>query len=362
MKSTTPLHALTSLRFFAAILVVLSHLGFLATNAYTPVSWVAKNVFYEGYMGVTFFFILSGFILSHSYGPRFRESQVTYRAFMVARIARIFPLHLLMLIVALPFAVFGAEKLSGMAALRLPFNVALLQAFVPSEAWYFSFNAPSWSLSVEMFFYALFPLFVLLGSRWLCLLIVVTFAAKLALPSTHFLQYIFPPLRIADFTLGILLHRWVVARGPVPDRLATGSQIASVCLLAVFTALSAGVAPWIRYDIFYMLPMACLVLTFAWQNGALAKAISRPGWLLLGEASFALYLVHWLVIRYGERFRSAAFPGEHPVADLIVAAAYVGGSVAISIALFKLYEIPAKRFVIGRLSRVFLPKVPARSL
>lgn len=311
-------------------------------------------------MGVTFFFILSGFILNHSYARRLLEEKTSCRDFFLARIARIFPLHLLTLVIALPITIFGSTKISGTLAASLTANIALVQAFVPDVAWHFSFNSPSWSLSVEMFFYALFPSLILLRNRWLWTLVAVTILAKFALPADHFLQYIFPPLRLADFTLGILLQRWFMRQGPVSDRFATLAQTTSVLGLAVFIVFASGIQQWARYDIYYLLPMAGLVLSFAWQNGALANAISKRGWLLLGEASFALYLIHSLIIRYGEKIRSTMFPGMHPVADLVVAVAYIAASVTISIILFKFYEVPAKRFVLSRLTRLQLPgRVPA---
>jgi peptidoglycan/LPS O-acetylase OafA/YrhL len=62
-----------------------------------------KNILYEGYLGVTFFFILSGFILTLNYKQKLIENRITYKEFIVARVARIFPLHIFTLIIAIPF-------------------------------------------------------------------------------------------------------------------------------------------------------------------------------------------------------------------------------------------------------------------
>src|SRR3954470_504363 len=130
------LPSLTSLRFFAALLVVLSHLP--------------GSTFSEGYTGVTFFFILSGFILSHSYEDRLRTGATSRREFWIARIARVYPLHLLTLLAAVPLAVSESSGAMGFAG-RLLAQLTLTQAAVPVGSIYFSFNHPAWSLSVEAF-------------------------------------------------------------------------------------------------------------------------------------------------------------------------------------------------------------------
>jgi peptidoglycan/LPS O-acetylase OafA/YrhL len=91
---------LTSLRFFAALAVFASHLP-LASGADQPLlNWLGKNVFYEGYWGVAFFFVLSGFILTVAYVKRLNYSGDLY-LFWLARFARIYPLHLLTFFIAL---------------------------------------------------------------------------------------------------------------------------------------------------------------------------------------------------------------------------------------------------------------------
>ncbi|ERT14322.1 acyltransferase family protein [Photorhabdus temperata] len=89
--------SLTSLRFFAAFFVLLSHLGYLKDSDYF--SWLFV---YNGYIGVTFFFILSGFVLAYSYEEKMNRKEISKRNFFVARIARIYPLHILTFIIFLP--------------------------------------------------------------------------------------------------------------------------------------------------------------------------------------------------------------------------------------------------------------------
>ena len=348
------LQALTALRFFAALMVVFHHMDFLTkSEAYGFGVWY-NRLFYEGAIGVTFFFVLSGFILSYSYGAKLTAESGDFVDYLFGRIARIFPLHLLMLAVALPLTMVSAiqdtAKLPSTLGVLVA-NATLLQAWVPIEKFYFSFNWPSWSISVEMFFYVLFPFLLTLRSRTLLGLVVGVALFQYAIPweasglSMHFMAYIFPPSRLGDFVTGILLCRLYRRHASVSQGMATMAQVVAVALLFLFLLAKGNVSPAARFDLYYLLPMSCIVLSFAWENGGLARVISNRRLVFLGEASFALYLVHQLVIRYGEKVR-AALKLHGAWSDLAAAGAYVAISLALSAILFRLYEGPAKNRVL----------------
>jgi peptidoglycan/LPS O-acetylase OafA/YrhL len=150
------LDALTSLRFFAAFHVVLFHvhpaLPGLEPNHPLKVGWAQFCA--NGFTAVSFFFTLSGFILAYNYPP---TREVAARTFYRARFARIYPVYVFGLVLGLPFLAMRVlrEGSFGGAALEVALAVALLQAWVP---WlWFAVNAPGWSLSVEAFFYGVFP-------------------------------------------------------------------------------------------------------------------------------------------------------------------------------------------------------------
>lgn len=349
-----PLNSLTSLRFVAALLVVLSHLEFLDENKIRPISWLAQNVFREGYVGVTFFFVLSGFILSHSYSTKMREGGGGTRQFVHARIARIFPIHLLTALIALPLALIWRQESGSTLAGSLVLNLALLQAWVPRSTWYFSFNTPAWSLSVELFFYLAFPLLVTIRSRTLLWATAALLFLKAGISidadsQDKFLLYIFPPLRLADFIAGILLHRLFASLGPISDQAATRAQVLSLSALAMAATLSPLVSQGSRFDLYYLAPMGVLILSFAWQNGLVSRMISGKTLVLLGEASFSLYMIHRLVIVYGQKILGTT-GGRF---DVVSAAAYVLSSIILSIAIFKLFELPAKKRMLEFLSANF---------
>lgn len=156
------LDGLTAVRYLAALWVVLFHHW---TDAFglAPPALVAK-----GYLGVELFFILSGFILCHVYFDAARAGRFRYGAFVWARFARVYPLHLATLV--------GMGALAGAAALAgwpshgevlkwssLPAQLLMLQAWGlgPAGGW----NHPSWSISAEWFAYLTFPVTVGLALR-----------------------------------------------------------------------------------------------------------------------------------------------------------------------------------------------------
>src|SRR5262245_41059626 len=155
-RAAENLAALTSLRFFAAMYVLLFHYG----PIYPP---LYSGFIRTGYTGVTFFFILSGFILAHNYHRvDFKERNDRYRYF-TARLSRIYPVYILSLLVGAPFAVAMINKMpsGGLATLAASSGLLTplgLQAWLPGASCVI--NCPSWSLSVEFFFYMLFPFLV----------------------------------------------------------------------------------------------------------------------------------------------------------------------------------------------------------
>jgi peptidoglycan/LPS O-acetylase OafA/YrhL len=346
------LEQLTALRFFAALAVLASHLWMLAEEP-NPLQPVARTLFAEGFAGVSFFFMLSGYILSHSYGSRLREGRIGRGEYFALRVARIAPLHWLC---GLPFAI-AALVTAGAASLPVSLaNLALLQSWVPDEHWYFSLNEPSWSLSDELFFYACFAALAFWPTRRVAVLagILLTAATFLvlwrtrsghgaihageAMTRTHWLTYILPLTRLLDFTIGMVLYRlprpgWTAAR-------ATGMELAALAALlgAMLLFPAIGMAEAWRMQLAYLVPIALLIWSFGAGRGALSRQLARNTTLvLLGEASFALYLVHLPVI-HGWIALDEARATPWPVLPL--AGAMAGSAILLSVVVFVWVERP----------------------
>jgi peptidoglycan/LPS O-acetylase OafA/YrhL len=338
VDAPTIIKPLTSLRFVAAAMVVAHHyFGFSA-----------------GYAGVTFFYVLSGFILTVNYGSRIDTAEQR-RDFWWKRFARIYPTHLLTLIVSVPVA---ATSLAALA-----YNLFLVHSLVPSwDAW-FSFNSVSWSISAEAAFYAVFPWLL----RWLSVrkLLVwgagtLAFAAAWSIlrphvtmddGATHFLFYIAPPLRLFEFAAGVMMGLRF-SRVPLGIMAELGAlALALLCVGALYLNPPAAFAA----SIMFIPGAAALVYVFSRSTGPLAVALSTPGMVLLGDASFSLYMIHLLVRRYVEHW-TAWTP--------TIAAIAAGTSVLASIALYVGFEKPAQRFLLRlrlhRTTSMFPPSPPSR--
>ena len=294
----TNLPQLTALRFFAAVWVVL--FGFAPLLRPEDVFGSQPAILAKGYLGVELFFILSGFILNHVYVEAWGAGRFRYGAFLWARVARIYPLHLATLaamgLMAAAAAAVGIATEHDIASLAsLPANLTLTNAWglAPTASW----NHPSWSISAEWAAYLAFPLFAavawplrrrpalaLAGAVGVLFAADALFARVAGFPLTHAtLQW--GPLRIAPpFLLGCALHLAWRARPAPPVR---ESVLASV-LFALMLALAAQLgAP----DAVIELAGGGLILALAGMAGAGSRVMAGPVWVWLGEISFALYMI-----------------------------------------------------------------------
>lgn len=333
------LRSLTSLRFLAAALVVLYHSSIQSTADLSQ-PYAALRF---GYLGVTFFFVLSGFVLVWS-----ARDGDTVGGFYRRRFARVWPLHALTVMLAVLLATLALIDQRGPVA-AFPLNLALLQAWSGDVDVIYGFNGVSWSLSAEAFFYALFPLLLLRARRHGP---VATIAGGVALllaggvlaeaTGAMWVAVSLPAYRVGEFVVGMglaLLVRRGVSR--VPPLLAMGVLAGSYTALVVGNRLSAGTLAdhaWVAALV--VLPGVALVLV-AYATRDLAGGggwLTRPVAVRLGAWSFALYLVHELVLRVA-----------HPVMvdRLWVAPVAVVVALALAGALHEWVEQPLERRLRG---------------
>jgi len=211
------LRPLTSLRFFAAALIVVYHL-----QGYYDWGWL-QYVPELSTHRVSFFFVLSGFILTHVYSAR----AFSYKEFLRARIARLWPVHFATLILLITFVAEGSITFDGDGIFNkyivLFFNLSLTHSAFPFTSYQFSWNAVSWSISTELYFYLAFPFllidikqtwpFKLAGSIALMLAVVFVINAEgwpadsnnLNEPTVKSATYANPLVRGFEFCLGMAL-------------------------------------------------------------------------------------------------------------------------------------------------------------
>lgn len=319
--SARELKPLTSLRFFAAMMIVALHVTQFASTFWT--AWIPSSSIH----GVSFFFVLSGFILTHVYK---NDRDLSIGRFMSLRIARIYPTALasmLLVFVAAPWSdIVRPGTGPEMRVIALALKLLMLDSLVPITNVYFAGNSPSWSISTEMFFYLSFP-FLLgnLRSNWLKKLLFAGFCAAaiyaigflVGLPAELAadnritlisLGYANPLVRGFEFVMGMATYsiwsRWIE-----PRELTRGdwTRIEFACLIVI--------AIWLTVDvdkIYSILPppaslwfgtsgscfaFAGLIGIFASGRGWLGELLTRRPIVWLGEISFAVYMYHQVVLR-----------------------------------------------------------------
>lgn len=351
------IHALTSLRFFAALFVVLYHTLWPAIPSMTH-NTVAGRIISLGFLSVSFFFLLSGYILGMVYlrpGKPVRKS-----AFYAARFARIYPLFFLTLVIDTPNLIFervahyGWASALGKTAVTFLGNVVMLQAWILNLR---GIDNPNWSLSIETFFYILFPfigawLWHLKGARlWLV-------AAAVWIGSQAAVNLVFPHagssvvelnplLHTGTFVLGILLARWQTLQ-----REKHGSSPKNAGTLSVALSLALGLALLI---IFYeprpalallndglLAPLfACIIWAFSANRSLPARLLSANWLVILGEASFGLYLIHFPVYHLFTYFHLEQIPALYPT--------YLIACIGFSVLSFYFIETPARKWILKQL-------------
>ncbi|MFJ1751252.1 acyltransferase family protein [Streptomyces sp. NPDC088116] len=316
LQSYDRLPSLTGLRWFAAFAVFVCHIVQRGLFADQGVASALARLTPMGSIAVSLFFTLSGFVLTWSV----REGGST-RNFWRRRFAKIYPLHFVTFLIAAVIILSLAEPVlpGGSVWDGLVPNLLLVHSWLPDAYIVSGFNTPSWSLSCEFAFYLSFPLWYRLLRRvpahrlWWCAaglataVICVPFVARLfpagaeaapGMPLTEmWFTYWFPPVRVLEFALGIvmaLILRAGVWRGP-----GVGS---AALLLGAGFGLSLVVPPMFTLAATTVVPVALLITAAADADLRGRRTGLRSAVLVrLGEWSFAFYLLHFLVIRYGQR-------------------------------------------------------------
>ncbi|MFE3514221.1 acyltransferase family protein [Streptomyces sp. NPDC059166] len=299
------LPSLTGLRFWAALVVVLYHLS----RQTGKLPWISDAAWY-GRSGVTFFFVLSGFVLAWTYDGR----AVPARVFFWRRFARIWPLMAVSVVVStVVWHLLGTPvSLKGAAA-----TLGLVNTWVPVQEYIKGGNPAAWSLSDEAWFYLIFPALLALpllrsarGRVW-CVVFLCAATVAVWLSGSFFtdssvrswaIDY-FPPTRTLQFVLGVVAGL-ALKRGWRPP---VGLPVA----IALTAAAHIALVPWSRAvpdSLWYSPYSASQLLTaplFALLVAAAATAdlegrrtgLGGPWMIRLGHWSFAWYLFHEIVIR-----------------------------------------------------------------
>jgi peptidoglycan/LPS O-acetylase OafA/YrhL len=302
------LDALTGLRCFAALNIVFFH--FSNPDWFGPLAPVVN----AGYLSVSFFIMLSGFVLAYNYAGKAQEGKLSPTRFWKARLTRLYPVYLLSIV--LGFQTLVAERgvhTPGMFWLGMVLTPLLLQGWVPEIATFW--NTPAWTMSAEAFYYLIFPWVAAWRTakriRWQLAQLGVLWCLGL-IPGVLYVIYNpdhivvvdrfsygpwlqalkFTPLpHLPSFVFGVLL-------AGLDESIERGGWIRLALGLAgfagIYTILVQG--PKVPYALIHdglLMPLfGCLILGLAGQN-LLAKFFSFRAFVFVGESSYCLYLMHF---------------------------------------------------------------------
>jgi peptidoglycan/LPS O-acetylase OafA/YrhL len=381
--------ALTGLRFIAALAVLLTHYNG------ESVPGVLYSYLTAGNTGVCLFFMLSGFVLSYNYLGQFDRRVEQAVSFFQARFARIYPLHLLTLLLVTPWVLSHVDFSSGGAvthisdprvALSWLANLFLVQAwFSEIPDW----NGPSWSIANEAAFYLIFPFFVAgVVSRFRSIRssvigAVVAWAVGLSLfvaaalmlsddPRVYYWAYHWPIFRVWEFLIGVFLGAAVVRMADQGRQLFGASRrdrfiqngllVIALCCIGLIPVLTSrldegSLAIWAPKQManaypFYIPFFAFFIVMMATCRTPLHGFLEHRYIVLLGEASYALYMIQKPVINV---IHHSAASGS--LARMVLLAVAFVPLIAGSVLVYRFVEQPARRALRPRV-KVTSPSPP----
>lgn len=288
---------LDSFRGICALFVVVFHMRL--AGSFTELQFFRHSEHF-----VEFFFILSGFVLTHGYRSR---RDLNFFAFMQTRWFRLYPLHIFMLLffIFIELAKLMAYRYGGLSFTHIPFtgassvyeflpNALLIQSWIPKFE-HLSFNYPSWSISVEFYVYAIFFITISFFNRyrvfvWLCLAFLSFF---LLIQSSHF--FTLQSLKgIFCFFLGSLIYKAYL-------KLERKVNISSFYATLIEVTLLVYTVYFVAYETHYqnlLTPFlfSVVILFFSFESGHVSGFLRKGVFQWLGKLSYSIYMIHAAVL------------------------------------------------------------------
>ncbi|NIF82312.1 acyltransferase [Comamonas sp. Tr-654] len=303
MKSE--IFTLTGVRFLAAFSILVFHIDMrwpLSSNVYL------KNIISQGAVGMTLFFMLSGFILAYNYA----DNSINFKKYIVNRFSRIYPVYILLSIISIPwiginFTDASFKNLFQIITLNF-INLFALQAWFPNLFNYWTFGG-TWSISVEIFLYVMFPLLVNLAKNFtkkhialgvvlLCIISALPgLTTYLFSPPQFGVFYAMPIFRLSEFIIGIFLYKLYILkiRVPYPNIFLFVSTLTFFTYLALF---GSELPQYIGHN-FIVIPYIALILYLvAAEKTFISSILSSRAFNFLGRISYSFYLLQIFVLLY----------------------------------------------------------------
>jgi peptidoglycan/LPS O-acetylase OafA/YrhL len=352
------LPALSGLRAFAALNIVFYH--FSNPKWFGPFAPIVDN----GYTSVSFFLLMSGFILAYNYSDRAQSGKLKVSHFWTARFSRLYPVYIVGLLVSLGMLMAEWQvRTHGEFALGVALTPLLLQGWIPKLATFW--NTPAWTMCTEAFFYLIFPVVVCWRrpQRWLSLLglLALLWAAGMFLPTLYTVlqpdgpnpnRYtdsfwmralkFTPPPHVPAFLFGIVL-------ADVDARISRGTRwrllLGALGVGALYTILYYGDhMPFAMMHDGLLMPLFGLAILGLAGHNLIARFFGFWPFVAVGQASYCLYILHfnlWELIH-----KSGVLEATHLIAfdPWISYGLLIGGALL----TMKFIEKPAQRWIRSR--------------
>ena len=281
-----------------------------------------------GHLGVSVFFVMSGFLSGYNHLESMDTGHITLGGsarFAYRKIIKLYPLYLIMLVIPVAGELYGVAN--GMASLptmlgKLAANVLLVQAWIPLNEYYFSYNGPAWYLSSAAFAYLMLPLVlrgvkkcrtrraavlamlaIWAGQAVTAYLVEGAYSARVADEnrvrdfSTWF-TYVFPVFRLGDFAVGCLIAKLFLMRreNAVSPLLATAAEAGAIALIVLAELCFENFWLNVNSTTLFLPASAALVYTFAVNEGYISKLLTCKLTAFISCISSDIYLIHAVVV------------------------------------------------------------------
>ena len=337
------LPALTGLRFFLALWVIVTHLigkGHIYEPLVLMLPAPLQSIVRYGYQAVPVFFVLSGFVLARTYSS-IEWNPVNLRKYFIGRLARVYPVYLLSLLIVAPFIVKAADQPKGWL---VAMHLTLMQGWWVGH-YTAGWNTPAWSLSCEMFFYLMFPLMIVpmrnRGWRWTIGAAALATVLTQAMWLVGISDQVKPIIHLSDFLMGLAVSRafdLLAERSHLP----TGKWLYRIGILgsAVIYAYAQFLPKAISMNTVLRPMNALLLLGLGLGGGWIAQVLSTRPIVFLGKASYGMYILHIPILWW-----AVSWP------QFAVRYLYVPFVVALSCVVYAAFEEPANRFIRSKAGR-----------
>lgn len=285
---------LDSFRGLCAIFVVVFHMRVL--NSITEFSFFKGSDLF-----VNFFFVLSGFVMSHAY---IKRSNITFTGYISSRFRRLYPLYFFMLIVfiGLEFAKYIAYTKMGITLNAVPFtgkaapdeiipNLLMIQAWTKFTE-HLSFNYPSWSISIEFYTYILFFIAMHFFKKYYLLACVAT-------PTIFILLHLITDGAITEyaangvfcFFVGVVTYSF--SNVALTNNKIIATTVEFLALLAIYFVVSSDVA--IKHILSTLL-FSLTIFIYSRESGAISSILKTKPFINIGKWSYSIYMTHAAIL------------------------------------------------------------------